>query len=75
MVHEVDESMESTIQNDKNDRQNKGKMPQDSSNPALHIQICDDEEHGDNNEATSPPRNEPLPKEVQVKEGRSSILN
>ncbi|XP_059068919.1 uncharacterized protein LOC131859325 [Cryptomeria japonica] len=73
MVHKVDESIESTIQNDKNDRQDKGKMPQESSNPALHIQICDDEEQGDNNEETSPPRNELLLKEVQVREGRSSI--
>lgn len=53
MVHEVDQFVESTIQNDRNDRQDKGKMRQESSNPALHIQICDDEEQGDNNEVTS----------------------
>lgn len=72
-VYEIDESMESTVQNDKQD---KGRTPQHSSRQSLSLQVGVNEQQGERNddEATSPFRGErPLPEEVQVREGKSSI--
>lgn len=66
--------MESTIQNDRREKQNKGKQPQDQDNPFPHIQANNEDEGEDSDETTSPPRDEQLPEEKRAEEGRSSIL-
>ncbi|XP_057848237.2 uncharacterized protein LOC131058395 isoform X1 [Cryptomeria japonica] len=63
---EIEESMESMVQNDK-----EGQAPRRSPGGSLQ----DNELHDDreDNEVTSPPREEELLKEIQVKETRSAI--
>lgn len=69
LSQEVNESMESTVQNDKG----KEKSSQEQKDLTPHIQEIDEDEEEDNDETTSPPREEQMLEETQVEEGRSSI--
>lgn len=71
MVYEIDESMESMVQNDK---QEKGQTPQHSSSQSPQVDANELHEEKNDDEATSPFREDrPLLKEIQVRETRSAI--
>lgn len=71
MVPEVDESMESMVQNDKPE---KGQMPQHSSRQSPQVDANELHEEKNDDEVKSPFReDEPSPKEIQVRETRFAI--
>lgn len=66
----ANESMESTVHNDKG----KEKSSQGQGDLTHHIQEIEGNEEEDNDETTSPPRDEQVREETQIQEGRSFIL-